>query len=145
MPADARLESSSLRTSNFIRGAWGETNWNASNHFVWTIIERRTTRPIGLLFLFIRKDDEGEIHYGLGPALWGRGLATEAGSAIMRWVAEQSNLSEVRTICAADHHASCRVLEKIGFVRSHFMEGALPMKATGIRIDGWSYIWKRKG
>ncbi|WP_245281484.1 GNAT family N-acetyltransferase [Rhizobium sp. AAP43] len=123
--------------------AWGETNWNVSNRFVWTIIERRTDRPIGLFLLFNQNDEAAEIHYGLGPAFWGHGLATEAGSAVMRWIAEQSNLSEVRTICAADHDASCRVLEKIGLQRNQFIPAALQMRPTGVRSDGWSYIWRR--
>lgn len=123
--------------------ASGETNWNVSNRFVWTIIERRTDRPIGLFLLFNQNEEAAEIHYGLGPAFWGHGFATEAGSAVMRWIAEQSSLSEVRTICAADHDASCRVLEKIGLVRNQFFEAALPMRSTGVRLDGWSYIWRR--
>lgn len=123
--------------------AWGEANWRFSNRFVWTILERRTDRPIGLFLLFNHNDEGAEIHYGLGPAFWGRGYATEAGSAVMRWIAEHSNLSKVHTICAADHNRSARVLEKIGFVRDQFIEAALPMKATGKWIDGWSYIWRR--
>jgi [ribosomal protein S5]-alanine N-acetyltransferase len=125
--------------------AWGEAKWNDSNGFIWAIIDRRTDRTIGLFFLFIQGHKIAEIHYGFGPASWGQGLATEAGSAVMQWVSEQSHLSEVRTTCAADHHASCRVLQKIGLVRDQFIAGALQMKATGERIDGWSYIWRRGG
>jgi [ribosomal protein S5]-alanine N-acetyltransferase len=133
----------SQTTTEAVIRAWGETNWKDSSRFIWTIVDRLTDRPIGLFLLFIRGDVGAEIHYGLAPAVWGRGLATEAGLAVMQWVYEQSHFCEVRTMCAADHQASCRVLEKIGLVRDQFIEGALPMRATGERIDGWSYIWRR--
>jgi ribosomal-protein-alanine N-acetyltransferase len=99
-------------------------------------------RPMGLFLMFV-DGDRAEIHYGIGPAYWGRGLATEAGLAIMHWVKQQSPLSEVHTICAAAHETSCRVLEKIGLVRGQFLPDALLLKATEERIDGWSYRWRR--
>ena len=123
--------------------AWGESNWIDTNRFVWTIIDLSTNKPVGLFLMFMEGDDEAEIHYGLAPAVWGNGLATEAGLAVMQWVAQQSHLSKVHTTCAASHYASCRVLEKIGLVRDQFIAGALLMKATNERLDGWSYIWRR--
>ncbi len=77
------------------------------------------------------------------PAAWAHGYATEAGMAVMEWISKQSHLSEVYTTCAASHHTSCRVLEKIGLRRSRLIPGALLMKATGEKIDGCQYIWRR--
>lgn len=122
--------------------AWGESNWADGDRFIWSIIDRSDQRPMGLFLMFV-DGDGAEIHYGIGPAYWGRGLATEAGLAIMHWVKQQSPLSEVHTICAAAHETSCRVLEKIGLVRGQFLPDALLLKATGERIDGWSYRWRR--
>ncbi|UXS45921.1 GNAT family N-acetyltransferase [Agrobacterium tumefaciens] len=133
----------SQSTTEKLISAWGETTWGKTSRFVWTIIDRRTNRPIGIFLMFIPDDETAEIHYGLGPAFWGHGFAAEAGSAVMQWVREQSTLSEVRTVCAADHNASCRVLEKMGLVRGQLIEQALSMKASGRKIDGWSFIWKR--
>ncbi|CUX66919.1 MULTISPECIES: GNAT family N-acetyltransferase [Agrobacterium] len=133
---------SQLTTEKLI-SASGETTWGKTSRFFWTIIDQRANRPIGIFLMFILDDETAEIHYGLGPAFWGHGFAAEAGSAVMQWVREQSTLSEVRTVCAADHNASCRVLEKIGLVRGQLIEQALSMKASGRKIDGWSYIWKR--
>lgn len=122
--------------------AWGERNWATGDRFVWSIISRTEQRPIGL-FLMFKVIDGAEIHYGLGPAFWGRGLATEAGLAIMDWVARRSELSGVHTICAAAHDASCRVLEKIGLRRDQLVPSALVFTSTGARMDGWSYRWDR--
>ncbi|MGV1862800.1 GNAT family N-acetyltransferase [Agrobacterium rhizogenes] len=133
-PAQSRTEA--------VINAWGESNWTNSDRFVWSIIDRSSHRPIGLFLMFM-EGDSAEIHYGLGPAFWGKGLATEAGLAVMRWVSEQSHLSSVHTTCAVAHDASRRVLEKIGLLRDQFVPEALLMKATDAKLDGWSYVWRR--
>ncbi|QRM32702.1 GNAT family N-acetyltransferase (plasmid) [Microvirga sp. VF16] len=51
---------------------------------------------IGPYLMFI-ESNAAEIHYGIGPSYWGRGFATEAGKAVMDWVAHDSLLSEVTT------------------------------------------------
>jgi RimJ/RimL family protein N-acetyltransferase len=58
-----------------------------------------------------------EIGYAIEQRLGGRGLATEAVTAISRWALAELSLPEVLGIVAADNTASCRVLEKSGFVR----------------------------
>lgn len=133
----------SQSTTEAVISKWGESNWSNSSRFAWTIIERSSDRPIGLFLLFIEGDDQAEIHFGMCPAAWAHGYATEAGMAVMEWISKQSHLSEVYTTCAASHHTSCRVLEKIGLRRSRLIPGALLMKATGEKIDGCQYIWRR--
>lgn len=65
--------------------AWGEASWQEANRFAWTLLRRSNERPIGLFLMFI-ENNVAEIHYGIGSAYWGRGLATEAGIAIMDWM-----------------------------------------------------------
>lgn len=52
--------------------AWGESNWADGDRFIWSIIDRSDQRPMGLFLMFV-DGDGAEIHYGIGPAYWGRG------------------------------------------------------------------------
>ncbi|MQB40694.1 GNAT family N-acetyltransferase [Rhizobium sp. ICMP 5592] len=137
-----RAAHSSQAQTEAVIDAWGENNWAAGNRFVWSILHRADEKAIGLFLMFIDGND-AEIHYGLGPAFWGQGLATEAGIAVMDWVTQRSSLSEVSTRCAAEHAASLRVLEKIGLHRMLLLPDELLLTSTGIRTDAWLYSWKR--
>ncbi|WP_081925269.1 GNAT family N-acetyltransferase [Bosea sp. UNC402CLCol] len=132
---------SQIRTETVI-DAWGQANWHTSNRFVWSILRRPEEKPIGLFLMFI-EGSSAEIHYGIGPDYWGQGLATEAGLAVMNWVTERSEISEVSTSCATEHAASLRVLEKIGLQRTRLLSGELPLGSAGTTVDAWLYSWKR--
>jgi len=59
--------------------------------------------------------DRADLGYWLAPTLWGKGLMTEAASAVVRFAFEQIGLHKVATRCFADNAASRRVIEKTGF------------------------------
>ena len=66
---------------------------------------------------------EANIGYELDPAVWGRGYATEAASAILRFGFEELKLHRIWAECVADNTGSARVLEKLGMRReAHFRE-----------------------
>jgi RimJ/RimL family protein N-acetyltransferase len=56
-----------------------------------------------------------EVGWGLDPAWWGRGLATEAGGACVRWAFETLGFSRLVSITTPDNVASQRVMAKLGF------------------------------
>lgn len=113
------------------------------SRFAWSILQRTDKVAIGL-FLMLIDGRKAEIHFGLGPAFWRRGLASEAGTAVMEWVKLHSSLAEVATRCAADHVASLRVLEKIGLHRVRLLPGELMSPETGMKMDAWLCGWNRK-
>jgi len=57
---------------------------------------------------------EGDIGYELTPEQWGRGYATEAARAMVKYGFEELQLHRVSSWCIADNVASARVLEKTG-------------------------------
>ena len=57
-----------------------------------------------------------EIGYWLGEPLWGRGVATEALIAVTRYAIATHGLTRVFAVPFAWNAASCRVLEKAGYV-----------------------------
>ncbi len=66
-----------------------------------------------------------EIGYWLGEIHWGRGICTDALRAVTQYAIEQHGLTRVFALPFAHNAASCRVLEKAGFV----VEGLLRRSA----------------
>ena len=67
-----------------------------------------------------------EIGYWLGEPLWGRGIATEALSAVTAEAFVRFDLTRIYAVPFADHAASVRVLEKAGYT----LEGRLRQSAV---------------
>ncbi len=57
---------------------------------------------------------EANIGYEIAPDLWGRGYATEAARAILKFGFTQLGMHRICAWCVADNTASARVLEKLG-------------------------------
>jgi len=66
-----------------------------------------------------------EIGYWIGEPFWGRGIATEALVAVTGHAMETHGLTRVYALPFAGNVASCRVLEKAGYV----LEGRLRRSA----------------
>ncbi|WP_018149454.1 GNAT family N-acetyltransferase [Henriciella marina] len=60
-----------------------------------------------------------EIGYWLAPDAWGQGIATEAAGALIGWLEETRAARDFTSGHFADNPASGRVLEKLGFRRTH--------------------------
>jgi [ribosomal protein S5]-alanine N-acetyltransferase len=57
------------------------------------------------------------IGYGFDDSVWGQGFATEAVTALVGWAFESLDLNRVQAETDTRNTGSCRVLEKLGFVR----------------------------
>ena len=67
-----------------------------------------------------------EIGYWLGQPFWGRGICTEALTAVTAEAFEHFELTRLYALPFADHAASARVLEKAGYVREgHLRQSAI--------------------
>ena len=81
----------------------------------WAVVERSTGIPAGTVLLKPLPDGHGEIEIGwhLHPDSWGRGLATEAGGAVLeRGLA--AGLKEVWAVTHLDNRRSIAVCRKLG-------------------------------
>jgi ribosomal-protein-alanine N-acetyltransferase len=89
---------------------------------VWAIeVDGEASGGIGIE---IRSDVErvsAEIGYWLGESVWGRGIATEALTAVTAEAFARFDLTRLYAVPFADHTASVRVLEKAGYVREGHM------------------------
>lgn len=80
-------------------------------------IERKDGTPVGdLCFKGLDANGVPEIGYGIMEAYQGRGYATEAVEAALRWAFQQSGVTAVEAETDPGNLASQRVLAKCGFV-----------------------------
>jgi RimJ/RimL family protein N-acetyltransferase len=97
---------------------------------------------VGGIGFYLQKDVErvsAEIGYWLGETLWGRGIVSEAIVAMTRYAFDHHELTRLYALVAAGNPASCRVLEKAGYV----LEGRLRRSVirSGIISDQLLYAF----
>ncbi|HUE74746.1 MAG TPA: GNAT family N-acetyltransferase [Pirellulaceae bacterium] len=97
-------------------------------------------QAVGSIGLLPRSDIErvsAEIGYWLGEPFWGRGIMTEALQAVTVWALKDFQLTRIYALPFATNAASCRVLEKAGYV----CEGRLQKSAIkdGQVVDQFMY------
>ena len=82
---------------------------------VW-LIDRKDGVHVGdLSFKGLKADGSAEIGYGIDPAFWGNGYATEAVAAAVDWALAQPGVTQIEAETDPDNGASQRVLAKCGF------------------------------
>jgi ribosomal-protein-alanine N-acetyltransferase len=85
---------------------------------VFAITARPAGEVIGAIGLVLRLvHDRAELGYWIGKPFWGRGYATEAAAAVVRYGFDVLNLNRIHACHFARNPASGRVLEKIGMRR----------------------------
>lgn len=81
----------------------------------WIVTPRGQDTVIGFCGFLRRADgDAPELLYGLAPAWWGRGLATEAAHAALEYVFREIGAPRVTAATDPPNRASVRVMERVG-------------------------------
>jgi RimJ/RimL family protein N-acetyltransferase len=93
--------------------------WRVNGFGPWSAIDKATGEWIGRVGLdelddWPEGDDKIEVGFELHKAWWGRGLATEAARAALRFGFEEHALRRIISVTAAAHKAARRVMEKAG-------------------------------
>lgn len=143
MHQDARV----MATLGGIRGeaesrAYLEFNlahWRQHGFGLWIVRDRSDGRVAGravIRHLDVEDTDEVEVGYGFYPDWWGRGLATEAATELVRSGLADLKLSTLVAITQPTNTASRRVLEKAGLSHEReFLHGGTPVSLYRIRVD----------
>ena len=114
--------------------ARAERQWATGRGAPFVIAGARDDRPLGLLNLQLREDEEvGNVAVSVFPEARGRGIASRALRLGALWGLRDLGLARVAAEAAVDNHASIRAIEKAGFQR----EGTLRAhcKTHGERHD----------
>jgi len=94
-----------------------EINVADENSYDWLFVLKATNEPIGSGGVFhSKKHDMFELGYGIMKACWGKGFATEAATAIMKFAIEELGKTQLYACVANENPASGSVLKKLGFV-----------------------------
>ena len=110
------------RNSAEQRIAWHNASWSDRGYGVWAV---RSAEPIGSVFPgtllgwcgFAAPDigEDPEILYGLSPAVWGHGVATEAANAAITWLFNNTGQGGVSAVIFHRINAkSIAIVEKLG-------------------------------
>jgi RimJ/RimL family protein N-acetyltransferase len=94
-------------------------HWDRYGHGLWVFRDRADGRYVGragIRHVLIEDVDEVELAYALVADAWGKGLATEMATALMRLAVEELALSRLVCFTLKTNTASRRVMEKVGFV-----------------------------
>lgn len=94
-------------------------HWHRYGFGVWSVEQKERTGLIGHCGLSCVPDTEGvvELAYAFGKVFWGKGFATQAARANLRFGFEQLGLPEIVAVAVPENIASQRVMEKIGMCR----------------------------
>lgn len=144
------------RTMEQVRDLVGQfVAWQAdAPRFRWQMaVEWRETGEmignVGLRRMGARSP-EADLGYELAPAWWGRGIATEAAEAMLRFGFETQRLDRIHAHCVLDNEGSARVLEKIGLRREGILREHEQFKGRwwdvqlfGILREEWEQLSRR--
>lgn len=97
-------------------------HWQVTGYGGWAIEEKASASFVGELGFMDRKRDRGpdlagvpEMGWGVIPAVFGKGYATEAVQAALAWGRGHFGAVRVIALTTQDNLASIRVAEKCGF------------------------------
>lgn len=91
-----------------------EIAWAENGFGVLAVVESESGDVIG--FCGFSPTEEGrEFLYAFDPSVWGRGYATEAGSAVLKYAKDKFNWPQIYAFANTENIASISVLIKLGF------------------------------
>ncbi len=97
---------------------------------MWATVLKQNERYVGRCGLYARFVDEGAVPgeavlaFYIARDYWGRGLATEAGQAFVRFGFEELKLERIVATIDVRNEASGHILQMLGFVRTGTEIGA---------------------
>ncbi len=110
-PVYKTIEDTEKLLDKYIKG------YESGYYYRWAVIEKDSGECIGqaAYFLIDRGNHFGEIEYCIGKAFQGKGYATEATKALIKYGFEQIGLHKVQICVRPSNTPSKRVIEKCGF------------------------------
>jgi [ribosomal protein S5]-alanine N-acetyltransferase len=113
-------------------------HWEEHGFGPLTVVDRASGRVLGEAGLqLLEEGPDVELTYTLARAAWGRGYATEAAQAVLRWGFCGVRLPRIVAVAWPDNAASLRVMEKIG------MAGVGERECYGARLAEYAVTFGR--
>ena len=124
-----------------------QAHWQSRTLFQWGITERETGALVGTctLYRWDRAHARAELGYALRKDRWGRGLATEAVSAVLDFGFGPMRLHRVGADTDPRNGASERVLERLGFRREGLQRETYHHLGEWADSQLWGLLAREKG
>jgi RimJ/RimL family protein N-acetyltransferase len=97
--------------------------WTLFGYGYWLVTDRATGQMVGVAGLaqfergILQLEGFPEAGWAFGADHWGKGYATEAVAALVKWSDGRLGMNEIRCIIDPANAASIRVAERCGFAR----------------------------
>lgn len=89
--------------------------WRQNGFGQFGVFEKSSGKLVGYCGLKnLENTEEIEIYYGYARESWGKGYATEAAAAVLRFGFEEAGLERIVAVTHTENTTSQRVIEKIG-------------------------------
>lgn len=105
--------------------------WERGSEYQWTILERNSGKCAGSISCR-PKGHSVDFGYFLARDYWGKGMASEAASAVLTWLATQPEIVRIWATVDVDNIRSRRLLERHGLQ----LEGVMRMATVRPNIGG---------
>ena len=92
---------------------------------IFAVRKKISGELIGIMVVCDRTETSCEIGYGFGSTHWGKGYATEAARAFIRYCFDEWKLRKIYASFFTGNEASRRVMEKCGMTYDRFSEKEL--------------------
>ena len=104
----------------------------------------QNSRLIGTIGAYDYDTEKNQIEIGMSieRISWGRGYATEALTAVLRYLTEQESVHTVTAWCADDNIGSMKVMQKAGMQLTHTDKDALEI--NGKKYDKLSFEYCKR-
>ncbi|OCG74779.1 GNAT family N-acetyltransferase [Microbacterium sediminis] len=113
--------------------------WRADDEWTWAVRPGHGAPLMGMIGVRFALPDVG---YWLGAPHRGRGVMSEALSAVVDAVLERGSADRIHWETRIGNHASARTAEKAGFAFTGSGPGHVPGR-DGRRVDSWHGIYSR--
>ncbi len=115
------------QVTSFLEQSVDEWNRSGFGTFIFFTLEGEFVGRAGLRTLNIDGEAVVELMYGLMPAFWHQGYATEMAQACVEYAFDKTSLTELVCFTLHENKASQWIMEKLGFVyEKEIIHAALP-------------------
>jgi len=116
------------QTRDYLQKTIGWAQEQPRTRYILAICLPEGDRLIGWLPLRFTRPElrEAEIGWTISRRCWGRGYATEAAAAMLRYGFAELGLHRIVAFCRTENRASWRVMEKLGMRREGHLREADP-------------------
>lgn len=104
------IEETKLKIINWLKG------YVNNDFYQWAIALKDSDEPIGAIGLFVVNESDmcGDFAYSIGRRYWGKGITTEALSAVLKFAFEVVGFNRIESYHSINNPASGKVMKNAG-------------------------------